>query len=54
LSLVKTDLELLKAESRAIRDLADQEGDVGTVSMFEDLEGDYAKNIWFLNAMLGG
>jgi starvation-inducible DNA-binding protein len=53
LGIVKADLELLKAQARAVRDLADKDGDVGTVSMFEDLEGDYAKNIWFLNAMLG-
>jgi starvation-inducible DNA-binding protein len=52
LEYVKADLEAMNKMAIEIRNLADAEGDFATVAMFEEHGAGYAKNLWFLTAML--
>lgn len=52
IKMVIADLELMKKLALEIRETADQEGDFGAVSMFEDHVAGYDKNLWFLSVML--
>lgn len=52
IKIVIADLELMKKLALEIRETADQEGDFGAVSMFEDHVAGYDKNLWFLSVML--
>lgn len=52
LSIVKSDLELMKNLALNIREAADKEDDFGAVAMFEDHVSGYDKNLWFISVML--
>ena len=52
LEILVADLTLMKDLAIAIRDEADSENDFTTVMIFEEHVADYAKNLWFVNAML--
>ncbi len=52
LELVKDDLESMRKLGTEIRNIADEDGDFETVSLFEDYVSDCSKNIWFIDAML--
>ena len=51
LTIVKSDMELMKALALEIRTLADEAGDFEIVAEMEDHVGEYNKNLWFLSAM---
>jgi len=51
LTIVKSDMELMKALALQIRTLADEAGDFEVVAEMEDHVGQYNKNLWFLTAM---
>lgn len=51
LTVVKSDMELMKALALKIRTLADENGDFEAVAEMEDHIGQYNKNLWFLTAM---
>ena len=52
LKLVEADMKTMSALAKEIRDEADDKGDFQVVAMFEDYLAKYAKNLWFLKAML--
>lgn len=52
LKLVQADMQEMASLAQTIRDEADKKGDFQIVSMFEDYLDGYAKNLWFLKAML--
>lgn len=52
LKLVQADMQEMASLAKTIRDEADKKGDFQIVSMFEDYLDGYAKNLWFLKAML--
>ena len=52
LEILVADLTLMKDLATAIRNEADSENDFTTVMIFEEHVADYAKNLWFVNAML--
>jgi len=52
IKIVIADLELMRKLALEIRETADQDGDFGAVSMFEDHVAGYDKNLWFLSVML--
>lgn len=52
LSLVESDMKEMTALAKEIRDEADEKGDFQVVGMFEEYLAAYAKNLWFLRAML--
>ncbi|MBQ8661901.1 MAG: DNA starvation/stationary phase protection protein [Alphaproteobacteria bacterium] len=52
LSLVESDMKEMAALAKEIRDEADEKGDFQVVGMFEEYLAAYAKNLWFLRAML--
>ena len=52
LKLVEADMKTMSALAKEIRDEADDKGDFQFVAMFEDYLAKYAKNLWFLKAML--
>ena len=51
LTIVKSDLELMKDLALQIRTLADESDDFEVVNQMEDHVAEYNKNIWFLTAM---
>lgn len=52
LKLVEADMKEMSALAKVIRDEADKNDDFQVVAMFEDYLAGYAKNLWFLKAML--
>lgn len=52
LKIVQADMQEMASLAKVIRDEADEKGDFQIVSMFEDYLDGYAKNLWFLKAML--
>lgn len=52
LKIIKSDFEYMKNQAIEIRNLADEENDFETVSMFEGFISEYSKNIWFLNSIM--
>ncbi|MBP3516467.1 MAG: DNA starvation/stationary phase protection protein [Alphaproteobacteria bacterium] len=52
LKLVEVDMKTMSALAKEIRDEAVDKGDFQVVAMFEDYLAKYAKNLWFLKAML--
>ena len=52
LSLVESDMKEMAALAKESRDEADEKGDFQVVGMFEEYLAAYAKNLWFLRAML--
>lgn len=52
LSIVLSDLELLKAQAESLRAAADDEDYYPIVNAMEDHLSNYAKNIWFIRSML--
>lgn len=52
LKLVEADMKTMSALAKEIRDEADDKDDFQVVAMFEDYLAKYAKNLWFLKAML--
>ncbi len=52
LKIVQADMQEMASLAKVIRDEADEKDDFQIVSMFEDYLDGYAKNLWFLKAML--
>ena len=52
LDIVTKDIKGLDASAKAIRALANEEDAFDVVGMMEDHVGNYAKNLWFLSAMV--
>jgi starvation-inducible DNA-binding protein len=52
LDILIADLKHMRSLAMDIREAADQEGDFGAVSMFEDHVAGYDKNLWFLSVMI--
>ncbi len=52
LKLVEADMKEMAALATEIRNEADKKGDFHVVAMIEDYIASYAKNLWFLRAML--
>lgn len=49
---IKADMELLMADARKIREIADEEGDFGIVDEMEDQIGHFTKQLWFINSLM--
>ncbi len=52
LDILIADIKHMRSLAMDIREAADQEGDFGAVSMFEDHVAGYDKNLWFLSVMI--
>lgn len=51
LEIIEQDMTIMKNLAVEIRNIADDEGDFETVSIFEDHVAYYSKNLWFIHAM---
>ncbi|MCI7223755.1 MAG: DNA starvation/stationary phase protection protein [Fusobacterium gastrosuis] len=52
LDSIKADMELMLADARIIREVANEEDDFGIVSEMEDQIGHFTKQLWFINSIL--
>ncbi len=52
LTYLLEDIQYLKGLATEARNVADDEGDFGTVAMLEDVVGAYCKHDWFIRTML--
>lgn len=52
LTILKGDLELLLADAKKIREVANEEDDFQVVSEFEEQINHFVKQLWFINSML--
>lgn len=52
LESIKADMELMLADAKEIRAVADEEDDFGIVAEMEDQIGHFTKQLWFINSIL--